>query len=1049
MPILSPMSIKKTALFLVFMTSSLFVFAQKTTLYSEANLAYKRGMDFYNQRIYPLAQQEFVKVIETLREVNDPEYRLLSTQAELHFAKSAVRMGRPDGEKLILDFARTHDPDPLANEAVLEMADYYFNLKDYAKSIELYQTIDLYDLPRSQRPEVSFRLGYSNFVKKKFNNARPHFQAAASGEDNKYIYPSNYYMGLCDFYNNKYEAAVRSFTKVERSKKYAPHVPYYIATIYFAQAEYDKVIEYVDKKLQLKGLKKKAELNQLIGQAYFEMGEFENAQPYLEYFAANSSQLRAEDLYQLGFVQHGAGQYEKASKNLEQLSKVDSKMGQNAMYTLADCYLKMNDKAAARNAFKTASKWDYDLEIQTEATYNYAKLSYELNYNKEAIVSLQEINRDSKYYSEAQSILSGLFLSSRDYESALKALEEIPNKTPALKETFQKVAYYRGLQLIRDGNHPEGKQMLRNSLDSPLDTRTKALALFWLGELAHREKKYNGSISELNKFLALSKTLNNLPDEASTYTANYTQGYNYLKQKNYGSALGYFERCVSEIKKDAAFIENDYVRDVMLGDATLRAGDCLFKQNDYAVAIAYYDDAIQNQYDGFEYAMFQKAMIEGLRGKTTNKIIALEDLIDRHPNSEYADDALLQLGATYLEIGKLNEASIELKKLTVNYPKSTLYNQALLRLGLITYNQGNLPGAIEYYKQVFYHNPEAGEAQSAYSALEEIYIEDMGKAEEFVAFIESVPNLEVQDDEKENLNYNAAESQYSSGNYQQAVQAFTTYINKYPNGRNNLVAHFRRAESYFMLKQYSKAVTDYEFVSKKGPSKYYEKSLRKAALIAYNFEEDFAKAYTIYTQWEQAAQNDSDRFEAQLGAMRSAYRTNNMQSVAVYAEKVAGNPQASAEQKAVANFYIGKIAFDKKDYDSALPAFNEVTKNADNEQAAEARYLIAYMYYMRRDLDIAQQLCMNANQESSEYPYWVAKSVILLADVLAEKGDMFNAQAALEGLIEFYDEDQELVNIAKAKLKKLQDQEAANSRLINEPPGGSENLDLEEDPGDN
>ncbi len=1043
------MSIKKAALLLVFMTTSLFVFAQKTSIYSEANLAYKRGMDFYEQRIYPLAQQEFVKVIETLREVNDPEYRLLSTQAELHFAKSAVRMGRPDGEKLILDFARTHDPDPLANQAMLEMAEYYFNQKDYAKAIELYQGIDLYDLPRSERSEVSFRIGYSNFVKKKFNNARPHFQAAANGEDNKYIYPSNYYLGLCDFYNNKYEAAVRSFKKVEKSKKYAPHIPYYIATIYFSQGQYDKVIEYVEKKLKLKGLKKQAELNQLIGQAYFEMGEFENAQPYLEYFAENSSRLRPEDLYQLGFVQHGAGQYKKASKNLEQLSKVDSEMGQNAMYTLADCYLKMNDKAAARNAFKTASKMNYDSEVQGEAIYNYAKLSYELNFNKEAIASLQEINRDSKYYSEAQSILSGLFLSSRDYESALKALEEIPNKTPKLKETYQKVAYYRGLQLIRDGNFTEGKQMLRTSLENPLETRTKALSLFWLGELAHREKKYNGSINELNKFLALSKTLNNLPDEASSYAANYTQGYNYLKQKNYNSALGYYENCVAGIKKDAAFIENDYIREVMLGDATLRAGDCLFKQNNYKKAISYYNDAIQNEYEGFEYAMFQKAIIEGLRGKTTNKIIALEDLIERHPNSEYADDALLQLGATYLEIGKLNEASTELKKLTVNYPKSTLYNQALLRLGLITYNQGNLPGAIEYYKQVFYHNPEAEEAQAAYSALEEIYIEDLGKAEEFVAFIESIPNLEVQDDEKENLNFKAADAQYSSGNYQQAVQAFTTYINKYPNGRNNILAHFRRAESYFMLKQYAKSVADYEFVSKKGPSKYYEKSLRKSALIAYNYEEDFAKSYKIYTQWEQAAQNDTDRFEAQLGAMRSAYRINNMQSVAIYAQKVAGNAQASGEQKAVANFYIGKIAYDKEDFDAALPALNEVTKNTDDETAAEARYLIAHIYYLRRDLDIAQQLCMNANQESSEYPYWVAKSVILLADVLAEKGDLFNAQAALEGLIEFYEEDQELIDIAKAKLKKLQDQEAAGSRLINEPPGGAENLDLEEDPGDN
>ena len=36
-----------------------------------------------------------------------------------------------------------------------------------------------------------------------------------------------------------------------------------------------------------------------------------------------------------------------------------------------------------------------------------------------------------------------------------------------------------------------------------------------------------------NQFLTLSKGLRDLPEEATPYLANYTQGYNYLKQKNY------------------------------------------------------------------------------------------------------------------------------------------------------------------------------------------------------------------------------------------------------------------------------------------------------------------------------------------------------------------------------------------------------------------------------------------------------------------------------------------------------------------------------------
>ena len=246
-----------------------------------------------------------------------------------------------------------------------------------------------------------------------------------------------------------------------------------------------------------------------------------------------------------------------------------------------------------------------------------------------------------------------------------------------------------------------------------------------------------------------------------------------------------------------------------------------------------------------------------------------------------------------------------------------------------------------------------------------------------------------------------------------------------------------------MLKQYSEALADYEFVISKGPSRYYSKALMKAAIIAYNFEKDFAKAYRLYTQMEQSASDENTRFEAQLGALRAAYRSDNNQAVLDLADKVANHPNSTNDQKAAAYFYLGKVAFDQKDYERARTSFNRVTNLSDNEQTAEARYLIAYIYYVQRDLDTAQQLCLNANNESSNYPYWVAKSVILLADILAEKGDLFNAQAALESLIEHYDEDQELIAIAKAKLAKIKEQSAASSRIA--PDSRDDLLDMDEE----
>jgi tetratricopeptide (TPR) repeat protein len=1027
--------------FLIFCFLSTQSQAQQTAVYTEANEAFKKGKEYYDNGLLGESQREFLKVIQMQNLANEPNSELIRKKAELYYAKSAVMLNSPEGEKLVLDFARKYDPDPLANQAIIEMANYYYNDKNYDKAADLYSNIDTYDLTKAQRAEVKFKLGYSLFFRKKFSQAGAQFNEIKD-IDNVYYYPTNYYLGITQFYANRYDQAVKSFQRVTKSKKYAKYVPYYITQIYFAQGQFDNVIAYGAKKARDRNLRNLAEINQLVGQAYFENEDFASALPHLEYHSENSKKMRVEDFYQLGYTQYQTRNYAKAVKNFEQLNSVNSKIGQSAMYSLADCNIKLGKKQAARVGFKQASKMSYDPEIQKEAHYNYAKLSYELKYDREAVTALQLIPMDSKYYAEAQTMLSSLFLNTRDYENALKLLNSIPNKTPKMRETYQKVAYLRGLQIYRDGNPDGAKGYFKKSLEMPIDNHTKALSIYWLGEIAHNQGDYSGSIREMNKFITLAKTMNNLPDEASLHTANYTMGYNYLKQKNYSGALGFFQEAIAGIRQRSLFINNEYVSKDVLGDATLRAGDCLFKRNKYTKALRYYNEAVNNRYRGYVYALYQKAIIEGLRGNTTEKILALENITDNYSNSQYTDNALLQLAVTYQEIGKFDLAKRPLDQLIADYDNSELYNQALIKLGLITYNQGNLQSAISYYKQVFSHNPTSKEAEAALTALEEIYVDDLGQTDEYFAFLETIPGYKVGNDQKEAISFKAGESQFENGNYEKAIENFTNFLRKYPNGSYALLAHYHRGESYSVLKKYSEALIDYDYIVQRGQSKYYAKSLRKAALIAYNYEQDFNKAFSYYSLLETAAGDDDTRFEAQLGAMRSAYRTNDSSAVFSMAEKVSQNPRASDDQKASAYFYLGKIYSDQKDYDKALTALNQVTKLSDNEQTAEARYMIAYIYYLQRDLEIAQQLSLNANKESAGYNYWIAKSVILLADILAEKGDLFNAQAALEGLIENYDEDQELVSIAKAKLQQLKLRAQAGNRLIDE---SDDSFELDED----
>ncbi len=970
---------------------------------------------------------EYKQAINLLRPANEPEWEQLRMESELGYAKSAVRLDKPDGEKLILDFIRKYSPDPLASQALMEVANYFYNAKKYDKALEFYKEINPRGLNSVQRAEVYFKTGYCYFVQKQFREAEANFVHIKDAPGD-YFYPSNYYYGLCKFFQTKYTDAIKAFRLVERSQSYKSHVPYYIAQIYFAQRDYDELIKYTVPKLKNKKLRNLKEMNRLVGQAYFEMGEYDEALPYLE--AGVTRQMKEQDFYQLGYCQYQAGKYGDAAENFQQLTSINSALGQMGLYYLADCRLRLKDKEAARNAFAACSRMSYDPDLQEVALINYAKLSYELKFDKDALTALQRIQPNSIYYTEAQILMSDIFVNTRNYDEAIRTLEGMPNKTPQLKEAYQQVLYLRGVQHHRDERWTASKELFTKSVANSVDSRYKALGLYWLGDILHQEKNYDRSIDYLNQFLALTRSQRNLPDESSIYTANYLQGYNYLKKKNYNTAEKYFRDAVDGIRRNSSFITNKTVKESVLGDATLRAGDCLFKRNKYNDAIRFYDAAVNARYPGFEYALFQKAIIEGLRGRNTDKIIALESLIDRHSKSPYADDALFQLGITYQEIKQSSKATESFKKLVGDYPNSDLVNDALLRLGLVAYNQGNRPAAIEYYKQVFSHSPNKEEADAALTALREIYIKDMGDPDGFTAFLETIPGYDLEGSEKDQLAFDAAETAYENGQYERAITSYTNYINRYPNGINMIAARYHRGESYAVLEQYTNALKDYEWILAKGQGRYYVDALGKAAQIAYHNEQDFNKAYDYYTKWETETDVPEDRFEAQLGAMRAAYRLNNTVAVQSSARKVAGNPAATDLQKSTAEFYLGKIAFDKKDYATAMTSFNRVMQLSDNEQTAEARYLIAEIHYFNRDLDKAKKRCLDNNNESSGYPFWVGKSLLLLSDVFAEQGDTFSAKTVLEALIQNYEnQTDEIIPTARKKLETLKKQEAGSSRI--------------------
>jgi tetratricopeptide (TPR) repeat protein len=279
---------------------------------------------------------------------------------------------------------------------------------------------------------------------------------------------------------------------------------------------------------------------------------------------------------------------------------------------------------------------------------------------------------------------------------------------------------------------------------------------------------------------------------------------------------------------------------------------------------------------------------------------------------------------------------------------------------------------------------------------------------------------------------------YNDGEYEKAISGFSKYLDKYPSGANKIKAVYYRAESYTLLKKYTNALEDYEKLVKLGNSEFYVSSVKKSALIAYNYTQAFDKAYTFYDLYYNSVSDQEEQFKASLGALRSAFRIASSEAVKKYGGIVTNNEKASIEERATASYYLGKTYYRENNFASALISFTKASEKTDNNQAAESRYLIGEILYKENKKQEAEDQCNIANEANTAYPYWIAKSLLLLSDIYVDRVDLFNARAALEAVIENFTEEKDLLTIANDKLKIVEGMEKQKNRI--KPSDPSNNL---------
>jgi tetratricopeptide (TPR) repeat protein len=1021
-------------LFALPLFANVVVYAQPTAIYNEPHRDQKNAADRYEERVFGAAHQaSTIYLGKTEKMPNPPSDE--RDKAELVRGKSAARLNMNEAGVLMNEFIRTHEPDPIAAQARTEVGAYYFDKGDYEKALEYFEkAADDASLSNAEISDLKFKTGYAYFTKKKYASAKPYFKEVKAVDKSPNYHQANYYYGLIMFFERNYNEALSAFKVAEQSKQYAAVIPYSNCQLLFAQKKYDEVIKYATPLANDTKLKNLTEINQLIGQSYFEKGDYKAALPFLEKYVSTTSKVTEKDFYQVGFTQYKTGAYKQATQNFEQLHTQKNELGQNALYHLGDCYLKTNNLPYARNAFKEASGMSYSPTIQQTSLFNYAKIAYQMGDDQLALTALKSVPDNSPYHAEANDLIADILGKMTDYQSAIDFIGKMDNPTAKQRAALQRAHYNRGVQQYNKGEIAVAQRHFIASEKEALNLDIKALSRYWLGEIGMRNKDYENALNDFNNFTTIAKTMDDLPDEASLASAHYNMAYIYMSKKNYPQALKFFTRSIEEIDANRSRRTSPKLESEVYPEAVLMAADIHTKQKEYKQANELYNRVIRGKYKQADYAMLQQSKIFSTKEDYVEEMGLLDQLLEKYPNSEYADAAMFRKGeALVLKGASQNEIVSNYTNLLKKYPKSELYNATLLKLGNYYSNLDQKDKALEYYKRVLTNKPTGKEALDARNAIEGVYLNN-GDEAGYISYLNTLPEGNSRDIKEDTLTYRAALNLYNKGNYGDAAVKATNYMTKFPKGFNFWDAYSIRADANYNLKNYTEAAKDYDKILLHGADRNYKRNVERAADLFYFQVKDYNKAFNLYNKMAEIADDEGSKTKATKGQLRSAYKTQRYEEVVPLAQKELQRADLDKSELAEYNFYLAKASLEKKNLVAAQDGFLRTIANTDDERAAESRFQVARILHLQKKNTECEDACLNyAGEIPNEYQEWAIRVLMLLSDIYTERNELLNAKVTLGSITEnFPNAPADLDKEVKAKIANVERMEKDGSRIITE-----------------
>ena len=983
----------------------LVVSAQQTEPLTDHRRLFDDGKELFLRHDYAAAQQTLMQYVKQNPQADTSDevaYMLTCTAYELNASDRLEQLEK---------FLDTYPDSRHRNRVQALLASAYFFQEKYLETIATFKGCDLELLSNEERDVCTLRMATAYQKIGNLQEASMWFSILKEVSE-KYHADAVYNLAYIDYVQKRYDEALAGFREVESDEHYRKLSPYYIADIYLIKGNYEQARRIAGVYVEAYPDEPNAvQMKRIAGEAAYGMKDYMQAVQNLEVYCSEVKNPDRKALYELGMSYAQIGVYSKAAARLGEVTTMQDALAQNAYLHMGLAYLQLKERNQARMAFEQASAANYDAAVKEQALYNYALCIHETSYSPfaESVTVFERFLNEyphSAYADKVNDYLVEVYMNTRSYMAALKSIAKISQPGERILEAKQKLLFRLGTQAFAQAAFENAIECFSQSLQlGRYNQQTKADAYYWRGESKYRLEQYAAAAADFRQYLEFAQD-----KRTEEYgLALYNLGYTAFKQKQYSSAQTWFARCVQS---------GVSLQTTVMADAYNRLGDCNFYARSFETAQQMYAKAAATDTSLGDYSLFQEAFVKGLQRNYTGKIQTLNQMITAYPSSQYLDDALYEQGRAFVQLEDSENAVKRYKLLVERFPDSPLSRKAANEIGLLYYQNDQYAAAIEAYKTVITKYPGSDEARLAQRDLRSIYI-DLNKVDDYMAFATSIPggaNFDV--NERDSLTYVAAERVYMRGNISEAQSSFTRYLQSFPEGAFSVDAHYYLGLIGYNQKNWTEATAHLNKVIEYPNNKFSGEAMSMCAVMAYDAK-DYGRALELYKRMIDRAVSQEERLSAETGALRSAYLLNDGKEVIAVASALLAESKLAPELNNEAHYYRAKAFLEAGETKEALQDLTVLAKDTRNVYGAEAKYLVAQLYFNAGETAKAEKEVLEYIEVSTPHTYWLARGFILLSDVYVRLDRKLEAKQYLLSLQQNYQAEDDIAQMIESRLANL------------------------------